>query len=134
MPPNQPSLKLTELMAGLNAQAAALSSSLALGDEQALEVMAKASQTLRQSAMELMQLTQRQKLSRIERAELQSQLINLSTLLATQRTALMRRMAFVERAVQTLMPQQARGATYQPGASAAYSGRAQSGRLGKTSA
>jgi len=96
--------------------------------------MAQASQTLRQSAMELMQLTQRQKLSPKERAELQSQLINLSTLLATQRTALMRRMAFVERAVQTLMPQQARGATYQPGASAAYSGRAQSGRLGKTSA
>jgi hypothetical protein len=134
MPPNQHSLKLIELLAGLNAQAAALGSSLALGDEQALEVMAQASQTLRQSAMELMQLTQRQKLSPIERAELQSQLMNISTLLATQRTALMRRMAFVERAVQTLMPQQARGTTYQPGASAAYSGRAQSGRLGKTSA
>ena len=134
MPSNQITHKLTELMAGLNAQAAALGSSLALGDEQALEVMAHSSQTLRQSAMELMQLTQRQKLSPKERSELQSQLIDLSTLLATQRTALMRRMAFVERAVQTLMPQQARGTTYQPGASAAYSGRAQSGRLGDTSA
>ena len=134
MPPNQPSLNLIELMAALNAQAAALGSSLALGDEQALEVMAQASQTLRQSAMELMQITQRQKLSPKERAELQSQLINLSILLATQRTTLMRRMAFVERAVPTLMPQQARGTTYQPGASAAYSGRAQSGRLGDTSA
>ena len=134
MPPNQPSLKLPELLAGLNAQAAALGASLALGDEQALEVMAQASQTLRQSAMELMQLTQRQKLSPKERAELQSQLMNLSTLLTTQRTALMRRMAFVERAVQTLMPHQARGTTYQPGASAAYSGRAQSGRLGDSSA
>ena len=134
MPPNQTSLQLTELMAGLNAHAAALGSSLALGDEPALEVMAQASRTLRQSAMELMQITQRQKLSPKERAELQSQLMSLSTLLATQRTALMRRMAFVERAVQTLMPQQVRGATYQPGASAAYSGRAQSGRLGDTSA
>jgi len=65
---------------------------------------------------------------------LQSQLMNLSTLLATQRTALMRRMAFVDRAVQTLMPHQARGTTYQPGASAAYSGRPQSGRLGDSSA
>jgi len=134
MPPNQPSLKLPELLAGLNEQAAALGSSLALGDEQALELMAQASQTLRQSAMELMQLTQRQKLSPKDRAELQNHLLNLSTLLATQRTALMRRMAFVERAVQTLMPHQARGNTYQPGASAAYSGRAQSGRLGETSA
>jgi len=134
MPPNQLSPKLPELLAGLNAHAAALGSSLALGDEQALEVMAQASQTLRQSAMELMQLTQRQKLSPKERAELQSQLMSLSTLLATQRTALMRRMAFVERAVQTLMPHQARGTTYQPGASAAYSGRAQSGRLGDSSA
>ena len=134
MPPNQTSLQLTELMAGLNAHAAALGSSLALGDEPALEVMAQASQTLRQSAMELMQITQRQKLSPKERAELQSQLMSLSTLLATQRTALMRRMAFVERAVQTLMPHQVRGTTYQPGASAAYSGRAQSGRLGDSSA
>ncbi len=134
MPPNKPALKLSELMAGLNAQAAALGSSLALGDEQALEVMAQASQTLRQSAMELMQLTQRQKFSPKERAELQSQLMNLSTLLATQRTTLMQRMAFVERAVQTLVPHQVRGTTYQPGASAAYSGRAQSGRLGDTSA
>ena len=134
MPPNQPSLKLPELLAGLNAQAAALCASLALGDEQALEVIAQASQTLRQSAVELMQLTQRQKLSPKERAELQSQLMNLSTLLATQRTALMRRMAFVDRAVQTLMPHQARGTTYQPGACAAYSGRAQSGRLGDSSA
>jgi len=134
MPPNQSSLKFPELLAGLNAQAAALGSSLALGDEQALEVMAQASQALRQSAMELMHLTQRQKLSPKERAELQSQLMNLSILLATQRTALMRRMAFVERAVQTLMPHQARGTTYQPGASAAYSGRAQSGRLGDSSA
>jgi len=134
MPPNQPFLKLPELLAGLNAQAAALGSSLALGNEQALEVMAQASQTLRQSAMELMQFTQRQKLNPKERSELQSQLIDLSTLLATQRTALMRRMAFVERAVQTLMPHQARGTTYEPGASAAYSGRAQSGRLGDSSA
>ena len=40
MPPNQPSLKLPELLAGLNAQAAALGASLALGEEQALEVIA----------------------------------------------------------------------------------------------
>lgn len=96
--------QIQRLLNDVEQQLLALNAVLPLGDDASLAGLARAGATLRSSAMALAQALQPNQLKAAEKAELHARMLRLSNLLATQRTAQMQRLAFVERAVGTLVP------------------------------
>jgi hypothetical protein len=82
----------------------ALNAALPLGDETSLARMTHAGATLRSSALTLAQALEPNQLKAVEKADIHARMVQLSNLLATQRDVQMQRLAFVERAVGTLVP------------------------------